>query len=178
MNTFIGKSFKNLAEQYVHLISGRLWLKVLIALMLGVILGILLGPDLGLVSAELVKPITAWLALPGQVFLAIIQMIVVPLVIASIVRGLAANNNPAAIKKNGLIALMFIVLSTAIAAAVGIGLALGIQPGEFVDASEARFQLMAMLYKVFQLCLNCLTKCQHSSPKIHWLPWHPGKCCR
>jgi|TARA_R110000868_G_scaffold94418_6_gene260475 Na+/H+-dicarboxylate symporter len=135
MKTFIGGPFKNLADQFDHLISGRLWLKVLIALLLGVISGILLGPDLGLVNSQLVKPITAWLALPGQVFLAIIQMIVVPLVVASIVRGLAANNNPAAIKKNGLIALMFIVLSTAIAAAVGITLALSIQPGQFVDAS-------------------------------------------
>lgn len=110
-------------------------MKVLIALVLGVIVGILLGPDLGLVSSELVIPITAWLALPGQVFLAVIQMIVVPLVVASIVRGLAANNNPAAIKKNGLIALIFVVLSTAIAAVVGIVLALSIQPGQFVDAS-------------------------------------------
>lgn len=135
MNKFIGTPFKNLADQFDRLISGRLWLKVLIALLLGVILGILLGPDLGLIKSELVKPITAWLALPGQVFLAIIQMIVVPLVVASIVRGLAANNNPAAIKKNGLIAIIFIVLSTAIAAAVGIALALNIQPGEFVDAS-------------------------------------------
>jgi Na+/H+-dicarboxylate symporter len=58
------------------------------------------------------------------VFLAIIQMIVVPLVVASIVRGLAANNNPAAMKKNGMIALFFIMVSTAFAAAVGIVLAL------------------------------------------------------
>ncbi len=135
MNRGIRGPLKNLTEQFERLISGRLWLKVLIALVLGVILGIVLGPDLGLVSADTVKTITAWLALPGQVFLAIIQMIVVPLVIASIVRGLAANNNPAAIKKNGLIALAFIVLSTAVAATIGITLALNIQPGQYVDAS-------------------------------------------
>jgi Na+/H+-dicarboxylate symporter len=135
MNTIISGPLKNLADQFDRLISSRLWLKVLIALMLGVILGILLGPDLGFLSSETVTTITAWLALPGQVFLAIIQMIVVPLVVASIVRGLAANNNPAAIKKNGLIALIFIVISTALAAAVGITLALGIQPGQYVDAS-------------------------------------------
>ena len=135
MKSSIVSPFKNLANQLEHLINGRLWLKVIIALMLGVVSGVLLGPDLGLISTEMVIPLTAWLALPGQVFLAIIQMIVVPLVVASIVRGLAANNNPAAIKKNGLIALLFIVLSTAIAAAIGIALALSIQPGQFVDAS-------------------------------------------
>ena len=61
MKTFIGGPFKNLADQFDHLISGRLWLKVLIALLLGVISGILLGPDLGLVNSQLVKPITACL---------------------------------------------------------------------------------------------------------------------
>lgn len=130
------KPLKNLADQFDKLVSGKLWLKVLIALALGIIVGVLMGPDLGLLSGGTVKIITAWLALPGQVFLAIIQMIVVPLVIASIVRGLAANNNPAAMKKNGMIALLFIVVSTAVAAAVGIMLALNIQPGNFVDASS------------------------------------------
>jgi L-cystine uptake protein TcyP (sodium:dicarboxylate symporter family) len=82
MNLVIRRSLKNLTEQLERLISGRLWLKVLIALFLGVVVGILLGPDLGLVSSEVVKTITSWLALPGQVFLAVIQMIVVPLVVA------------------------------------------------------------------------------------------------
>ncbi|WP_274602043.1 dicarboxylate/amino acid:cation symporter [Pseudoalteromonas sp. S16_S37] len=122
--------------QFDRYITGRLWLKVLIALFLGVLLGIALGPDLRWVSAESVKLITAWLALPGQLFLAIIQMIVVPLVLASVVRGLAANNNPTALKKNGLIAIIFIFLSTAIAAALGIVLALYIEPGNYINASN------------------------------------------
>jgi Na+/H+-dicarboxylate symporter len=130
----IKRSLKKLANQLELLIEGRLWLKVIIALALGVICGILLGPDFNLVSASIVKIITAWLALPGQIFLAIIQMIVVPLVVASIVRGLASNNNPHAIKKNGAIALGFIVMSTIAAAAIGISLALQIQPGKFVDS--------------------------------------------
>ena len=127
---------KNISEQFEKMINGRLWLKVMLALVLGVLAGILLGPDLGLVSAAAVKTITSWLALPGQILLAAIQMIVVPLGGASIVLGLAANNNPAAMKKNGLIAITFILLSTAIAAAIGIFLALNIQPGHFVDASS------------------------------------------
>ena len=124
----------SLTTRFDKLIEGRLWLKVLIALFLGVICGILLGPDLGWVSVSAVKNITAWLALPGQLFLAIIQMIVVPLVLASVVRGLAANSNPQALKQNGIIALLFIGVSTAIAAAVGIVLALQIQPGGYIDA--------------------------------------------
>lgn len=127
---------KNITTHFEKMIRGRLWLKVLIALFLGVFAGILLGPDLGLVSTAAAKTTTSWLALPGQVFLAVIQMIVVPLVVASIVLGLAANNNPSAMKKNGIIALLFIFISTGLAAAVGIFLALNIQPGNFVDASS------------------------------------------
>lgn len=131
----LSRSLKNLTDQLEQLINGRLWLKVVIALFLGVLAGVLLGPDLGLLQADTVTTVTAWLALPGQVFLAVIQMIVVPLVLASIVRGLASNNNPDALKRNGLIAIVFIFVSTAIAAVLGIMLALNIQPGNFIDAS-------------------------------------------
>ncbi|WP_105168257.1 dicarboxylate/amino acid:cation symporter [Pseudoalteromonas sp. T1lg23B] len=125
-----------LTAQFDRFITGRLWLKVLIALFLGVLCGIVLGPDLHWVSSDNVKIITAWLALPGQLFLAIIQMIVVPLVLASVVRGLAANNNPLALKQNGIIAIIFIFISTAIAASIGIMLALYIEPGNYIDAGS------------------------------------------
>jgi len=134
-NKKFSNPLKNLSDQFDKMVSGRLWLKVMFALALGVVAGILLGPDLGLLSASTVTNITSWLALPGQVFLVIIQMIVVPLVVASIVLGLASNNNPAAMKKNGVIAILFILISTALAAVIGITLALNIQPGSFVDAS-------------------------------------------
>tara|TARA_R110001592_G_scaffold319724_1_gene597437 strand:- start:2005 stop:3363 length:1359 start_codon:yes stop_codon:yes gene_type:complete len=127
---------KSFASHFERMINGRLWLKVIIALFLGVLAGILLGPDLALVSPSYVAIITAWLAFPGQVFLAIIQMIVVPLVLASIVLGLASNNNPVAMKKNGLIAVSFIMLSTALAAAIGIFFALVIEPGHFITTGD------------------------------------------
>ena len=127
---------KSLTSHFERMINGRLWLKVIIALCLGVIVGVLLGPDLALFSPAFVRTMTAWLAFPGQVFLAIIQMIVVPLVLASIVLGLASNNNPAAMKKNGLIAVSFIIISTALAAAIGILFALNIEPGHYINMGE------------------------------------------
>ncbi len=132
---FYLQPLKNLVGRLDRLVEGRLWLKVLIALGLGIVTGLLLGPSLGLFEADTVKLLTAWLALPGQLFLALIQMIVVPLVVASIVRGLAANNNPQALKKIGLVAILFILLTTIFATAVGIGLAQTIEPGSRVDAS-------------------------------------------
>ena len=60
-------------------------------------------------------------------------MIVVPLVVASIVRGFAANNNPQALKKLALIALIFIIFTTVMAAIIGIGLGQLIQPGSHLQ---------------------------------------------
>lgn len=133
--TALFKPLKALSAHIEKLVSGRLWLKVLIGLGLGVIAGIVLGPDIGLFQVDTVRTITAWLALPGQLFLAIIQMIVVPLVLASIVGGLAANKDISAMKKNGLLALGFITVFTALAASIGIVLALYIQPGSYIDAT-------------------------------------------
>jgi Na+/H+-dicarboxylate symporter len=124
---------KYLTERLDKLIEGRLWLKVLIALALGIMFGLVLGPDLGLFETNTVKVITSWLAMPGQIFLALIQMIVVPLVIASIVRGLAANNDPQALKKIGFIAIIFIIFTTITATAIGISLAQIIQPGFYLQ---------------------------------------------
>lgn len=133
MNGYSIPSFKRLSTRLEKLVEGRLWLKVLIAMALGICLGLLLGPDLAVVEADTVRIITAWLALPGQVFLALIQMIVVPLVVASIVRGLAANNDPSALKSIGLIAVVFIVFTTITATTIGISLAQFIQPGTHIQ---------------------------------------------
>jgi len=126
---FYIQPLKYLSGRLNKLIEGRLWIKVLIALGFGIVFGLILGPDLGLIEQDTVKIITSWLALPGQLFLALIQMIVVPLVIASIVRGLAANNDPQALKKIGFIAIIFILFTTITATTIGIGLGQLIQPG-------------------------------------------------
>ena len=133
--SFYLRPFKYMSNQLDRLVEGRLWAKVLIAMAAGIILGLLLGPDLGLVQEKTVKVITSWLALPGQLFLALIQMIVVPLVIASVVRGLASNNNPQAMKRIGLIGLAFILFTTVIATTIGISLGQTIQPGKHLSES-------------------------------------------
>lgn len=128
--------FKQLSDRLEKLVEGRLWMKVLIGLGAGIVLGLVLGPDVGLVPINVVNVITAWLALPGQLFLALIQMIVVPLVLASIVHGLAANNDPQAMKKIGMIAILFIIFTTVCATATGIGLGQLIQPGKLIQLND------------------------------------------
>lgn len=127
------RPLKMLSDRLDRLIKGRLWIKVFAGLACGILLGLLLGPDFGLVESTTADLVTAWLALPGHIFLGLIQMIVVPLVVASVVRGLAANNDLDALKKIGGIAIVFIFCTTALASIIGISMGSLVQPGKYIE---------------------------------------------
>ena len=81
------------------LIRGRLWLKILIAMVLGLATGVLLSPQAGVLDKQTAEIAGSWLALPGNLFLGLIQMIVVPLIFASVIRGLASSDDLDQLKK-------------------------------------------------------------------------------
>lgn len=138
------RSLKHLSNSLQGLVRGRLWLQVLIAMILGIALGIILGPVVGWVQPKVATHISNWLALPGRLFLALLQMIVVPLVFASIIRGLAASEDVSYLRKVGLSLGGYFIVTTAIAIGLGMWLATVIEPGSFVDAKSVRKVLGAM----------------------------------
>ena len=73
------RPLRHLSVYLSGLVQGRLWLKVLVGMFLGLVVGTLLGPSVGLVEPATGTLIGNWLAFPGQLFLATIQMIVIPL---------------------------------------------------------------------------------------------------
>lgn len=117
------------------LIRTYLWAQTLVAMVLGIGLGVLLSPS----GAALVRPglaleIAHWIALPGKVFLALIQMVVIPLVVSSVAVGLNSTSDPSFLAKVGLRIAPYFVITTVIAVLIRIGVALAIEPGAFVDA--------------------------------------------
>lgn len=128
-------SLLSLHTYLTRLVEGRMWLKVLIAMVAGLATGIAIGPGTGLLPPETGAVVGDWLAFPGRIFLVTIQMIVVPLVFASIVRGLAGGQELSEIRQLGLWATGFFIVSTAIAAGVGIQLALWIEPGHYLSGA-------------------------------------------
>lgn len=126
---------KYLSDYLKNLVSGKLWMKVIIGMILGLIIGALLGPSVGWVRPETAATISNWLALPGQLFLALIQMIVIPLVFASIILGLTATENIEQLRKMGLRVVLYFIATTTLAIVIGLWLALMIKPGSYVDAS-------------------------------------------
>lgn len=110
-------------------IHTRLWAQVLIGLVAGIVLGTLLGPDFGLLDPATAEVVGNWLALPGQLFLGLIAMVLVPLIFTSIVQGLNGAASGTELKSVGLRLAIFIVTTTFVAAGIGAGLALWLQPG-------------------------------------------------
>ncbi|UCB51558.1 MAG: dicarboxylate/amino acid:cation symporter [Candidatus Zixiibacteriota bacterium] len=128
------KSLKRLSGQLQSLIKGRLWLKILIGMALGIGMGTLLGPSVGLVPQATARTIGNWVAIPGQVFLLLIQMIVVPLVFASVILGIAASENMDQLRKMGFRIAVYFVLTTSVAITIGISVGLLITPGQFIPS--------------------------------------------
>tara|TARA_R110002073_G_scaffold24260_8_gene82067 strand:+ start:37696 stop:39027 length:1332 start_codon:yes stop_codon:yes gene_type:complete len=130
------EAFSGLPRHLERLVAGRLWLKVIIAMALGIGVGLVLGPSVGWIDPKVAALIGDWLALPGQLFLGSIQMIVVPLVVASIVRGLADGEDVEQLRKLGIRLAGYFVLTTTVAVTIGVGLATLLKPGRFVASSE------------------------------------------
>ena len=78
MNTMIEfRPLNNLSVHLDRLIKSRLWLKVIIGLVLGAGLGVLLNPSTGLLSENISLRLAGWLDLPGQIFMRLVQMIMI-----------------------------------------------------------------------------------------------------
>jgi Na+/H+-dicarboxylate symporter len=112
-----------------------LWVQVLIAMVLGIGTGLLLSPDgVGLLSETFVEPVAAWIALPGRIFLALIQMIVIALVLSSIMLGVADGGGDT-LRRIGPRIIVYFVCTTVVAVTIGVLLASLIRPGDHVDSS-------------------------------------------
>lgn len=135
------RSLKHLSDYLQALVKGRLWLKVLIGMILGLATGIAIGPSAGLVDPAIAYPLSSWIAIPGHLFLALIQMIVIPLVFASIVRGLAASENLEQLRRLGIRVVIYFTVTTTIAILIGILVAELINPGAYIDEKAFRAAL-------------------------------------
>lgn len=110
-------------------ITSRLWAQVMAGMVLGFGLGLLLSEPTGLVAPDTAVVIGIWLALPGQIFLALIAMVLIPLIFSSIVGGLAGAGSGAELRSVGLRLAAFILATTTAAAFLGVALAQWLQPG-------------------------------------------------
>jgi Na+/H+-dicarboxylate symporter len=131
------RSLKFLTGHVDRLVAGRLWAKVLLGMIAGIAVGILLGPSVGWLPEAWAAPVGEWLALPGLLFLAVIQMIVVPLVVAAVIRGIAASSDVDQLKRGGMLLGIYFLATTVLATVLGIVIGAVIRPGDFVGPDVA-----------------------------------------
>jgi len=129
----LSKSLRIIDGPIRDMLNQHLWVKMLAAMILGVIAGLLISPSTGWVSYHMGTIIGNWLALPGRVFLSLIQMIVVPLVFASIICGIASNEGMDFVKKIGLRLVFYFIATTSMAISIGIFMASLLRPGQYID---------------------------------------------
>jgi len=131
------KPLTSLVQYLQGMIKGRLWLKVLLGMVLGLATGIALSPQVGLVEKDTAEIIGSWLAMPGHIFLGLIQMIVVPLILASVIRGLASSDDIEQLKKVGIRLVIYFLLTTSLAIIIGLSVSSLIRPGEYIEVDYA-----------------------------------------
>ena len=132
----VERSLLRLTGKLRGLIQKRLWAQVLIGMAAGIAVGVAIGPTAGWVSPDKALLIGNWLALPGRLFLLAIQFVVVPLVVASVIRGIAAGESEVNLKRLGGWTVSFFLGTTVVAVVIGIAAASSISPGSYIEGGS------------------------------------------
>ncbi len=112
----------------------NLWIRILIGMFIGIVVGIALSPHgYGLVSAELTKELSPWIKLPGVLFLGLIQMVVIPLILCSIIIGITQSGELAFLQKMGVRIVFYFISTTVISISIGIACVYFIDPASYID---------------------------------------------
>ncbi len=124
----------------------KLHTKILLGLVIGATLGIAANIGLG-GTHPFVEGVNKYVAGPiGQIFLRMLFMIVVPLVFASIALGVAGLGDLTRVGRVGTKAIVYFLLTTAVAATIGLIVVNIVQPGNSIPA-DVRANLLQTFAK-------------------------------
>ncbi|WP_077625272.1 dicarboxylate/amino acid:cation symporter [Sediminibacillus massiliensis] len=97
--------------------------QIFIAFIVAIALGIIFGD-----SISILAPL-------GDLFLRLIKFIITPLILSTLVVGVASSGDPKQLGRMGLKTVFYYLLTTAVAIIIGLSVAFLISPGEGVDVS-------------------------------------------
>lgn len=104
-------------------IKGNLLTQILIAFVIAIILGLIFKE-----SISVLQPL-------GDLFLRLIKFIIAPLVLSTLVIGVASIGDPKSLGRVGSKTIAYYMITTAIAIAIGLGIAFLISPGKGLSIS-------------------------------------------
>jgi len=162
-------------------ISIPLYAKILIGMLIGILIGV------AALSFGVTKFVNDWVRPWGQVFIRLLQLIAVPLVFVSLVKGVIGLSDIGKFSRIGLRAISLYLLTTAFAVTIGVSLGLVVKPGQFVDreyvtSMQESYQAVVEQKKVEAESMKDsgpLRFLKKWCPIILWqLPVIIAKCCR
>lgn len=107
-----------------------IYLQILVGMFIGIVTGVVaLNVNGQQFIMDWVKP---W----GQLFIRLLQLVAVPLVFVSLVRGVIGMGDISKFSKLGLKTIALYMITTIIAILLGVALVTTIKPGQFFDASQ------------------------------------------
>lgn len=136
-------------------IKGNLLTQILIAFVIAIILGLIFGE-----SIEVLQPL-------GDLFLRLIKFIIVPLVLATLVIGVASIGDPKSLGRVGTKTIGYYLVTTAVAIIIGLGIAFIFSPGkglsvdvpaEDVEVNESEGVIQTLLEIVPENPFGALTE--------------------
>ncbi len=112
----------------------QLWFQVLLGMFFGVLFGLILSPSaFALIPKDIALSIAPWVALTGNIFLATIKMVVIPLVMSSIILGITSAEDTQTLKRLGSRIAPYFIFTTMVSVAIGILITFAMQPGSYVS---------------------------------------------
>ena len=134
------------------------WLRqnlLLILIMLGVLIGFLFGILINDTVQKSTDPtpkeIAMFISFPGEIFLRMLKMIVLPLIVSSIIVAVAVLDNKST-GKLGKRALIYYMTTTVLAVILGIILVSSIKPGATETAGKSKEQQhVEAIHSIFDL---------------------------
>src|SRR5699024_6293463 len=136
-------------------IKGNLLTQILIAFVIAIILGLIFGE-----SIKVLQPL-------GDLFLRLIKFIIVPLVLATLVIGVASIGDPKSLGRVGTKTIGYYLVTTAVAIIIGLGIAFIFSPGkglsvdvpaEDVEVNESEGVIQTLLEIVPENPFGALTE--------------------
>jgi len=133
---YIGQHLK--FQHIQALIRTKLWAQILLAMVLGVVVGLVFSPYSNgafSITLEQANELGEWLRLPGSIFLNLIQMVVVPLIVTSIILGLTSAGDIGFLRAAGIRIVPYFVGTTIVAVLIGVAVVTLIKPGQYIDVA-------------------------------------------
>lgn len=114
----------------IKLLSLPLYIQILIGMLTGILLGVV---ALHLHAETFVNH---WIRPWGQVFIRLLQLIAVPLVFISLIKGITGLGDISKFSRMGGRTILIYIMTTVVAVFWGLGMGLTVKPGNLMDQSQ------------------------------------------